>query len=195
MKHEQTLEGGTDALYPFTRHSTRLFTIQSNDLTFNHSSIYGEDIPFILIIGLVKSSSIIGSFNDNPYTFLPYNLANLRVLLDQENVLGGPLDLSFNSENGDLYIEAFSNMFSSLGLEDADFGNGIDRHAFKSGNSLYIFRLVPQTEGVDTFPLIKKGSLQIQGRFSKSNPDNLSLVCLGLFSSIITIDKARNVML
>jgi hypothetical protein len=195
MNHEKTLDEGKDALYPFTRHSIQLFTIQKENLTFSHSNIFGEDIPFILIIGLVKSSSMIGSYTDNPYTFLPYNLANIRILLDQENVFGGPLDLSFNNETGDLYIQAVSNMFTGLGLDDPDFGNGIDRHTFKGGHNLYVFRLIPSTEGLESFPLIKKSSLLIEGRFNKPNPDNLSLICFGLFSSMVTIDKARNVML
>jgi hypothetical protein len=195
IRHEKSLDDGNNALYPFTRHSIRLFTIQQNNLTFNENNIFGEDIPFILIIGIVKSSSLIGSFNDNPYLFLPYHLANLRVLLEQENVFGAPLDLSYNNETGNMYIQAVSNMFSALGLDDPDFGNGIDRHTFSSGHNLYIFRLVPPTQGPESFPLIKKGALQIEGRLDEQNSDNLTLVCFGLFSSMISIDKARNVML
>jgi hypothetical protein len=110
IRNEKRLEDGTNALYPFTRHSVRLFTIQRDNFTFNHNNIFGEDIPFILIIGIVKSSSLIGSYNDNPYVFLPYNLANLRVLLEQENVFGAPLDLSFNNDKGNTYIQAVSNV-------------------------------------------------------------------------------------
>jgi hypothetical protein len=190
LEHEALLSEGKMAVYPFTRHKTKINLIAKGSNSFHFANLYGFDAPKVIICGLLKSSSLIGSYAENPYLFLPYDLAKLRITVDGEDTPQPPLNLSFG-KNNEKWVTAYHNMFAELGIDD--FGNGINRSNFVEGFALYIFRLVPDIEGENSFSIIRKGGVEVSGLFSQPTLENLSLVAFGIFDSYFEVDKPRNI--
>jgi hypothetical protein len=116
----------------------------------------------------------------------------LRITVDGEDTPQPPLELSFGRDD-EKWVTAYYNMFSQLGIED--YGTGVNRKNFVEGFALYVFRLVPDIEGENSFAIIRKGGVEVSGLFSTPTTENLSLIAFGIFDTYFEVDAPRNIFM
>jgi hypothetical protein len=192
LQHERALNDGKLSVYPFTRHHLKVNLISVGSSSFQFSNLFGFDVPKVIICGLLKSAALIGAYDENPFLFLPYNLTKLRIQVDGEDTPQPPLELSFGRDD-EKWVTAYHNMFSELGIQD--YGTGVNRKIFLEGYALYVFRLVPDIEGDNSFAIIRKGGVEVSGLFSVPTTENLSLIVFGIFDTYFEVDAPRNIFM
>ena len=183
------------AKYPFERTDIKTFNLSAGSFSFCAEDLYQGAIPSRLILGLVKSEAYNGSYQQNPYNFVNAGCNSVAVYLDDESVPAQPLKPQYDNMN---YISAYYTLFTALNKEGRDVGNGIARDDYDRGYTLYAFEILPTTSTLtgelNQFPLIKRGNLKVDLRFSQGLTENMTLIALGKFPDMIQIDHTRNIV-
>ena len=174
--------------YAFERTQIKVFNISSGEYSFRFDDVYSGDIPSFLVLGLISSKAYTGDYKSNPFNFVHKNLNSLGIYINDEALPARPMVLNFNEEN---YMEAYHNIFTSLGVNGKDMGIDITHADFLNGYALFVFNLnsdeLPSTS--------RRGNLKIEGNFLTSLNENTTLLSYGKFPFMIHIDETRNVLL
>lgn len=105
------------------------------------------------------------------------------------------LPLKTNFEKGS-YVQAYQALFEGSGIFFKDTGNNVTREMYSKGYALFAFDLSEDLSGSEShLCLPRQGSFRITLTFSKPLTENVSLIILSEFDSIIEIDKNRNCVL
>ena len=172
------------AIYPFIRTDIRAFQIPEGQFNFHLEDMYQQQVPSEVIVCMVDASAFHGDFGENPFAFKPYKITDLALYVDDDSVTGKPLKMSFPSKN---YVEAYNMLF-----ENPPDGTGpaITKDEFNKGYTLFHFRVTPeQAEGLPN----ARGNVKLNGAFQTALTENVTLIVIGKFHNMLTIDNARTV--
>lgn len=177
------------AVYPFTKSELKAFQLNQGQFSFHIEDIFQSNIPSEVVVGMVNATSFIGSYTTNPYNFIHHHINSLALYVDDESVPGKPLEMNFDVKN---YLTAYQALFDDDEEEELAIGNDIQRQEYDRGYTLFKFRVKP--DHLSPFlPTITKGNVKISGNFGRALPENVTLLILGRFPSVITIDATRSI--
>ena len=172
------------AIYPFIRTEMRAFQIQQGQYNFHLEDMYQQLVPSEVIVCMVNAKAFHGSYKENPYAFMPFGIGELSLYVDDESVSGKPLKMDFPKRN---YVEAYNLLFDNP--PDGS-GPAITRDDFNKGYTIFRFRVTP--EQVESLPNAR-GNVKLSGTFKTALPQNITLIVVGKFHHLLTIDNARNI--
>lgn len=149
-------------------------------------------MPTRIFAAFVSSKAANGCITSNPFFFSHQNLSEISVSFESDtNIM--PLKMNFDQ---DCYVQAYSALFEATGVFFRDSGNAISREAFGKGYSIFGFDCSEDlSASEDHLSLPRQGSLRISLKFSKPLAENVNLIIMSEFSSVLEIDKSRNVIL
>ena len=144
--------------------------------------VTNSKLPEKLIIGLVKETSQIGTYDSNPYNFVSgidgkMELEKIDFLINNE--IEKSYKVNFKTGN---YLEAYHSLFDVLGYTDPMneiTPPSINKDLFKDGYCLFGFK----TPIEKTF-----GNLSIKLTFKSAPKVALSLITLAIYDNVITIE-------
>jgi hypothetical protein len=171
------------AVYPYTRTEMRAFNLQQGAFQFHLEDVYQQSIPSEIIIGMVKSKGFNGAVDENPFNFQDYNISSLGVNIDDESVPARAMALDFAQRN---YLPGYQSLFGETPTES----NYITRFDYSTGYTLFRFRLTP--EQADATPS-NRGNVKVMGTFAEQLPVDVTLVIVGKFLNMLTIDETRSI--
>ena len=105
-----------NALYPYTRVETKSYSVSKDTSNVYLDNMFQGNRPSKLVFAFVASDAYNGDFTRNPFKFHHYNVTDVKVVVDGQTVPGRPLKVDFNSFKGRNFIEAYVNMYQSLGM-------------------------------------------------------------------------------
>ena len=188
------------AIYPTRRVECKFLTIPGNLPNTRKDNIFSGLIPKSFIFGLVDGDAFTGKTGKNPYNFKHFNVNNVGLSVNGEEIPFKQLTLTYPTENNDNtdkvdFIQAYNTLFSGTGKMYANMGLDISREDYANGYTLYAFDLTPDMcNTTDYFNAVQHGSLSVDITFA-TNPDNaIAMVCYGDFENVIRIDSQRNVI-
>lgn len=184
----------TTAKYPLRRVDCKVLTIPRGFSSFNPDNIFLGRIPKRIVFGLVDTEAFNGSYTTNPFNFKHYNLSQVGVYVDGEQIPRKPLTLKFDADGGENFMAGFQTLFSGIGKLSQDAGNQIARGDCGSGYTLFCFDLTPDQCSGDHFQLIKQGNLRVELHFAEPLPKTVNLIIYAESESLIEIDSNRNVL-
>lgn len=184
----------TTAKYPLRRVDCKVLTIPRGFSSFKSDNIFLGRIPKRIVFGLVDTEAFNGSYTTNPFNFKHYNLSQVGVYVDGEQIPRKPLTLKFDADGGQNFMAGFQTLFSRIGKLSQDAGNQIARGDYGSGYTLFCFDLTPDQYSGDHFQLIKQGNLRVELHFSEPLPKTVNLIIYAESESLIEIDSNRNVL-
>jgi len=190
VAHSKALERG-NAKYPIRRTVCKTFTIPAGNLDASQESLFTGQLPTRLVIGCLDNRAFNGTYNRNPFNFEHMNLTQLKIYLDGQQQSVKPIEPDFTNN---LYLSAFSSLFSGTGKLHKDEGNFIDRAEFAGGYALYAFDLTPDLAEGGHFNLLKQGNIRVDMKFSIALPSTINVIAYAEFENIIEIDRHRNVI-
>ena len=95
--------------------------------------------------------------------------------------------------DNDDYLLGYSSIFKGLNRGIYLTGNDITYDEFKNGYSLFAFNLTPDHCDGEHMSIPKTGELQIDLKFKKELPTNISAIIYLEFDSIVQINNLRQV--
>lgn len=180
------------AKIPVNHVTTKNFSIPQGISTFNLDSLFTGQLPNSIVLGLLDNDSFHGSYSKNPFNFQHFDLSFLCLNVEGKQIPGRPLQPDY--ENG-YYLNCYQTLFTGTRIYGDDHSHGITLKDYANGYCLYAFNLTPdQSEGTTHVNERKHGSVRASIHFAKPLPNTVTLIAMGQFDNIITIDKHRNVL-
>ena len=191
MAHAQTLET-TNAKYPVRRVLCKSVTVPQGFYDVSHEKLFSGQLPNRIIIGMVQNNAFSGHYNFNPYNFQHFNMSEISVCADGQNIQNiKPLKIDYRNN---LFIQAYNSMYTGTGRLFHDEGLFVNRTEFADGYTLYAFDLSPDLTDDQKFDQLRTGSVRLQLRFANYLPVPVTLIVYAEYQNMIEIDKNRNII-
>ena len=105
----------------------------------------------------MDNDSYKGDYKKNPFNFQHYNLTQIGISVNGEEIPLNPKKLSFDDK---LFVTAHNTLFSSTGKLHGNTGSVIKREDYSEGYTIIVADLTPYETG-DNFDLKAEGTLSI----------------------------------
>ena len=181
--------------YAITRTTPKVFTVAREQQSQHiDNAIFGE-IPKRISVCMMDNNSYNGNYKKNPFNFKHYNLTQIGISVNGEEVPFKPLKLNFDDK---LFVTAYNTLFSDTGKlhgnrEDYSEGCIIKREDYSEGCMIIVADLTPFEIG-DSFDLKAEGTLSIDLVFKSPLAATINILVYAEYDNIIEIDSSRNVI-
>ena len=107
-----TVLNDKNAQYTITRTTAKVFTVPRGQQTQHIDNAFLGEIPKRIAVCMMDNDFYNGNYKKNPFNFQHYNLTQIRISVNGEEVPFKPLKLNFDDE---LLVTAYSTLFSGTG--------------------------------------------------------------------------------
>ena len=148
------------------------------------------EIPKCIAICMMDNSSYNGNYKKNPFNFQHYNLTQIGISVNGEDVPFKLLKLNFDDK---LFVTAYNTLFSGIGKLHGDSGSIIKREDYSEGYTIIVADLTPFEIG-DNFDLKAEGTLSIDLVFKSPLTATINMLVHAEYDNVIEIDSNHNVI-
>ena len=174
----------SDALYPYTRSEIKTYAVPKGQFSFITDDVFQGEVPQQLIVGLVESAAVHGSYVKNPFNFQHLNCNYAGFFVDGRSTPSEPLQLNYKS---DQFVEAYQRLYWNSKARAVH----ISREDFKKGYCLYVFR----PSGDEKTRPEERAHTRLELKFSEALPTTCTVIVYAKFPTVMRIDASRNVHL
>lgn len=187
LQHAKLLDQGHPVCYPMRRGDIKSFSMPTGTLQYTNESLMQGMLPDRLVIGIVSSTAVHGTYLENPFNFVQAGVRSIQVTVNSEQISSQTFELDFDNKKS---IEAYYSIFSGLGLANVDSGIDLTFGMFKTGKTLYVFDLRHQHDG---FAIPRYGSVKVDIKLRTSTTSAMTVICHCDYPAVLHIDKHRHV--
>ena len=191
LAHAMALER-TTAFYPICRVEVQARTIAGGVMTDKFENMIKGPLPKRIVIGMVESAAYNGQLNKNPFNFQTFNVKEIDVSVDGEQVPYQPFQFSSSKENP-RNVQAYYSLFSD---NVANYQNGNDIRLFEYPSGYHLIMLNLAQDGcsnTDHFSPEKNGNLRIKFTFDQALSSSITVIMYFEYESHFEITKLRNI--
>ena len=139
---------------------------------------------------MMDNDSYNGNYKKNPFNFQHYNLTQIGISVNKEEIPFKPLRLIFHDK---LFVTAYSTSFSGPGKLHGNSGSIIKRENYSERYTIIVADLTPCEIG-DNFDLKAEGTLNIDLVFKSLLAATINILVYAEYGNVIEIDCNRNVI-
>ena len=139
---------------------------------------------------MMNNDSYNRNYEKNPFNFQCYNLTQIGISVNGEEVPLKPLKLNFDDK---LFVTAYSTLFSGTGKLHGNSGSIIKREGYSEGCTIIVADLTTFEIG-DNFDLEEEGTLSINLVFKSPLAATINVLVYAEYDNVIEIDSNRNVI-
>ncbi|HWY33611.1 MAG TPA: hypothetical protein VNX68_03125 [Nitrosopumilaceae archaeon] len=174
--------------YHIERVSMRQITFPAGLQSALWNNVACGQIPKTLILGVVKSTSFVGTATETPFNFAHHNLAFLSAEIDGTIYPSQGYTMDFPSGQS---LQAYEGLLDTLERLNEPTGElPFDRKMYEEGFVLYGFDFTVSHTGRGALSLIRNGNLNITFRFKE--PLTSAVVAVGMLTYDNTIQVNNN---
>lgn len=156
------------------------------------STLFSEQVPRRVILGLVNHTDFTGSTKNSPFNFLNAGIQSVTLSANGLQFPSVPFNLDFSR---DLYARAYHHFLDNIGFAFTNSSNNISLRKYKNGFCFFVFNLTTSLEDPAQFDLLKSGSTTLVIRFDTDVPaSGLELIVYAEFDGILMIDTNRMIV-
>ena len=178
------------AQYAITRTTPKVFAVprgQQGQLIDN--AFLGEILKCIAIC-MMDNDSYNGNYKNNPFNFQHYNVTQVGISVNREEVPFRPLKFNFDDKR---FITAYNTLFSGTGKLHGDSESIVKREDYSEGYTIIVADLTPFEIG-DNFDLKAKGTLSIDLVFKSPLAATINILVNAENDNVIEIDSNCNII-
>ena len=192
LAHEKVLAQNNNARYHIKRVITKCHSVAKGSLFINLESLFSNQIPSRVVVGMVDSDAYNGSYSKSPFQFRDYSLSNLSFQVDGLMV---PLKAYSPSYSSDSYVRSYFSLFQGTNTQFDNNSHGITYDIYKDGHCLYMVDLTPTPTSDACVELYKHGSLSLSITLGKPLDEPVNIILYSIFDATIQVDRGRNILL
>ena len=133
-----TVLNDKNAQYAITRTTPKVFTVPGGQQSQHIDNAFLGEIPKRIAICMTDNDSYNGNYKRNPFNFQHYNLTQIGISVNGEEIPLKPLKLNFDDK---LYVAAYNILFSGTGKLHGNSGSIIKREDYSEGYTIIVFFL------------------------------------------------------
>ena len=179
-----------NAQYAITRTTPKVFTVPRGQQSQHTDSAFLGEIPKCIAICMMDNDSYNGNYKKTPFNFQHYNLTQIGISVNGEEVPFKPLKLYFDDK---LVVTAYNTLFSGTGKLCGNSGSIIKRKDYSEGYTIIVADLTPFKIG-DNFDLKAEGTLSIDLVFKSLLAATINVLVCAEYDNVTEIDSNRNVI-
>jgi hypothetical protein len=185
----ETMFNTENAKYPIRRIQMSTMSITENRRSTPLNSLFSGALPRRLVIGLVASDALRGTYATSPFNFQPFGMTEIKITCGTTTVPSTPYTFDFATNR---CIRAFVQLFEGLGFAGDDKGNGIDFASFKSGCCLFVFELGADGSDSSHWELTREGTVSLDIQFGAALPvGGVEVIIYAENDNLLMINKNR----
>ena len=184
-----TVLNDKNAQYAITR-TPKVFTVPRGQQSKHIDNAFLGEIPKHIAICMMDSDSYNGNYKKNPFNFQHYNLTQIGISVNGEEIPFKPLKLNFDDK---LFVTAYNTVFSGTRKLHGNSGSIIKREDYSEGYTIIITDLTPFEIG-DNFDLKAEETLCIYLVFKSPLTATINVLVYAEYNNVIEIDSNRNVI-
>ena len=158
-----------------TRTTPKVFTVPRGQQSQYIDNAFLGEIPKRIAICMMDNDSYNGNYKKNPFNFQHYNLTQIGISVNGEEVPFKPLKLNFDDKL------------------HGNSGSIIKREDYSEGYTIIVADLTPFEIG-DSFDLKAEGTLSIDLVFKSPLAATINVLVYAEYDNVIEIDSNRNVI-
>ena len=179
-----------NAQYTVTRTTPKVFTVPRGQQSQHIGNAFLGEIPKCIAICMMDTASYNGNYKKNPVNFQHYNLTQIGISINGEEVPFKPLKRNFDDK---LFVTANSSLFSGTGKLHGNSGSIIKREDYLEGYTIIVADLTPFEIG-DNFDLKEEGTLSINLVSKSPLTATINLLFYAEYDNVIEIDSNHNMI-
>lgn len=173
--------------YPLTRVIMKDNQIPAGGKSLNINQFHHGILPTKIILALVKSDALVGTYTENPFNFKHYNLSELSLRINGHVLDGTALKFDYDAND---YVDGYWSLFRATGKKYRDESLPIKQKDFKSGYAIYAFDLTPSQCDDQYKDPQRDGRIELDFTFAKNIPESVNLCAYLQFDSEILVNEA-----
>jgi hypothetical protein len=187
LNHIKMWNSGNNVVYPQREVEMKTYAIPVGQLQHTNETMLTGFLPDRIVLALVASKNLHGSYDTNPFVFTNFDISNITVSMNGENHVTDSMDLDFKNKR---FLEAYMTLFEGLGLANCDTCNDITADMYLCGKTMfaYDFRNVR-----DAFYPPRHGNISIRLRFKEPLPESINVMCYAEYQSVLYINSDKQV--
>ena len=185
-----TVLNDKNAQYAITRTTPKVFTVPRGQQSQHIDNAFLGEIPKRIAVCMMDNDSYNGNYKKNPFKFKHYNLTQIGISVNGEEVPFKPLKLNIDDK---LFVTAYNTLFSGTGKLHGNSGSIIKREDYSKGYTIIVADLTPFEIG-DNFDLKAEGTLSIDLAFKSPLAATINVLVYAAYDNVIEIDNNRNVI-
>ena len=187
LAHAMVMEK-TTAKYPIKRAIVHGYPYEFNSTRFEKSLHVGV-MPTRVLVGLVHTDNVTGTFETNPYKFDHFSIRSIMLKAASASIpYSTELNFDFDKNK---YMDAYNTLFSNI--KGIDYS--ITYNQYAGGNTIFAFDLTPDLCNSGHYNVMKNGSLNLSIKLNKAVDKSITIITYMEFDNIIEIDNKRNIFL
>ena len=182
------------ALYPIDR--TLFYQQQFTGVTsFKLKDIWSGPMPSHVVVGILSATSFAGHSTQNPYNFPNYGLTKIQLTAGSREIPKNAFEPVFNGTDtaGANVVRELLSTLEISGKAWGSEGNLLDLANYVGGQSIYAFDLTADGSAGAHWSLTHRGALTISGTFAVAPGHAVTVIAIGMVSSVIEIGADRSI--
>ena len=135
-----TVLNDNNAQYTITRTTPKVFTVPRGQQSQHIDNAFLGEIPKRIAVCMMDNDSYNGHYKKNPFNFKHYNLTQIGISVNGEEIPFKPLKLNFDDK---LFVTAYNTLFSGTGKLHGNSGSIIKREDYSEGYTIIVADLTP----------------------------------------------------
>ena len=185
-----TVFSDKNAQYAIARTTPKVFTVPRGQESQHTDNAFLGEIPKRMAICMMDNDSYNGNHKKNPFNFQHYNLTQIGISVNEEEVPFKPLKLNFDDK---LIVTAYNTLFPGTGKLHGNSGSITKRGDYSEGYTIIVADFTPFEIG-DNFDLKAEGTLSIDLVFKSPLAATINVLVYAEYDNVIEIDSNRNVI-
>ena len=185
-----TVINGKNAQHAIMGTTPKVLTVPRGQQSQQIDNAFLGEIPKCIAICMMDNNSYNGNYKKNPFNFQHYNLTQIGISVNEEEVPCKPLKLNFDDE---LSVTAYNTLFSGTGKFHGNSGSITKREDYSEGYTIIVADLTPFEIG-DNFDLNEKGTLNNDLVFKSPLAVTISVLVYAEYDNVIENDSNHNVI-
>ena len=185
-----TVLNDINAQYAITKTTPKVFTVPRGQQSQHIDNAFLGEIPKCIAVCMMDNDSYNGNYKKNPFNFKHYNLTQIGISVNGEEVPFKPLKLNFDNK---LFVTAYNTLFSGTGKLHGNSGSIIKREDYSEGYMSIVADLTPFEIG-DNFDLKAEVALSTHLVFKSPLAATINVLVYAEYNNVIEIDSNCNVI-
>ncbi len=142
-----------------------------------------------MLVGLVASKALSGTYNTTPFNFHHYNLSYLNAEIDGKIYPSNGYSMDYDTHQT---LTCYDGLCRVLGVfGDPERSLPFSRWEYEKGFTLYGFDFTPAGTERGALTLIKQGNLKLNLKFNKALTEPVLVVAYLVYDATISINNDR----
>ena len=184
-----TVLNDKNAQYAITRTTSKVFTVPRGQQSQHIENAFLGEISKRIAVCMMDNDSYNGNYNKNSFNFQHYNLTQIGISVNGEEISFKPLKLNFDDKP---FITAYNTLFSGSGKLHGNSGSIIKRD-YSEGYMIIVAELTSFEIG-DNFDLKAERTLSIDLVFKSPLAATINVLVYAEYDNVIEIDSNHNVI-